>query len=304
MTFTVRDYQDLLSLLNMHPEWREELRRAILSDDFLALPRIVRELAEAQRRTEEQVRELAVAQKRTEERLDELAEAQKRTEERLDVLAQRMDELAAAQKRTEEQLAILGRRVDELAEAQKQSEARLSNVEIRLENVETRLVKVENRLENVETRLVKVENKLSKIDGRVLESEYRNKVYGYFGRLMRRIHLVDLQTLEQVLEERLSPEQWNEVMRLDMLALGQLRSGPKAGQEAYLAVEISSVIDQHDVERVLLRAEYLRQAGLNCLPAAAGEEITKGAQTLSEKKGVICVLDGKMLFLEQALERW
>ena len=283
MTFTVRDYQDLLSLLNMHPEWREELRRAILSDDFLALPRIVRELAEAQRRTEEQVRELAVAQKRTEERLDELAEAQKRTEE---------------------QLAILGRRVDELAEAQKRSEARLSNVEIRLENVETRLVKVENRLENVETRLVKVENKLSKIDGRVLESEYRNKVYGYFGRLMRRIHLVDLQTLEQVLEERLSPEQWNEVMRLDMLALGQLRSGPKAGQEAYLAVEISSVIDQHNVERVLLRAEYLRQAGLNCLPAAAGEEITKGAQTLSEKKGVICVLDGKILFLEQALERW
>ena len=46
MMFTVRDYQDLLSLLNAHPEWREELRRAILSDDFLALPRIVRQLAD------------------------------------------------------------------------------------------------------------------------------------------------------------------------------------------------------------------------------------------------------------------
>jgi len=118
MVFTVRDYQDLLSLLNAHPEWREELRRAILSDDFLALPRIVRELAEAQ--------------KRTEQRLDELAEAQRRTEEQLAILGRRVDELAEAQKRTEEQLAILGRRVDELAAAQKRTEERLDRVEVEL----------------------------------------------------------------------------------------------------------------------------------------------------------------------------
>lgn len=30
MTFTVRDHRDLLQLLNEHPEWREELRRAEL----------------------------------------------------------------------------------------------------------------------------------------------------------------------------------------------------------------------------------------------------------------------------------
>jgi hypothetical protein len=114
MAFTVRDYQDLLNLLSRHPEWREELRRAILSEDFLALPQIVRELAAAQKRTEEQVRELAAAQKRTEEQVRELAAAQKRTEERL-------EELAAAQKRTEEQ-------VRELAAAQKNMGAELGRL--------------------------------------------------------------------------------------------------------------------------------------------------------------------------------
>lgn len=59
MSFTVRDYYDLLQLLAEHPEWREQLRRALLSDDFLALPQIVRELAEAQKRTEERLEALA-----------------------------------------------------------------------------------------------------------------------------------------------------------------------------------------------------------------------------------------------------
>jgi len=121
MAFTVRDYQDLLTLLDNHPEWRAELRRAILSDDFLSLPEFVRELAVAQKRTEEQVRELAAAQKRTEEQVRELAAAQKRTEEQI-------RELAAAQKRTEERLNALSQRVEELAAAQKNTSVELGRL--------------------------------------------------------------------------------------------------------------------------------------------------------------------------------
>lgn len=93
--------------------------KAVVAD----LAASVRDLSEAQKRTEQKVFELAEAQKRTEERLNELAEAQKRTEERLNELAeaqkrteQRVNELAEAQKRTEE-------RLNELAEAQKRTEA-------------------------------------------------------------------------------------------------------------------------------------------------------------------------------------
>ncbi|MEW6753363.1 MAG: hypothetical protein AB1505_20630 [Candidatus Latescibacterota bacterium] len=56
MAFTVHDFQDMVDLLDQHPEWQAELRRRLLSDDFLALPSAVRGLAEAQQRTEETVR--------------------------------------------------------------------------------------------------------------------------------------------------------------------------------------------------------------------------------------------------------
>jgi len=66
----------------------------------------------------EVVKELVEAQKRTEERVEELAEAQKNTEIRMGQLEARMEELAEAQKRTEA-------RVEELAEAQKRTEEEL-----------------------------------------------------------------------------------------------------------------------------------------------------------------------------------
>ena len=105
---------------------REELAETVKRSDFEELKGVVKELAEAQKRTEQRVEELTEVQKRTEESLesfkktteenfnrvwkaiDELVEAQKRTE-------QRVDELVEAQKRTEQ-------RVDELAEAQKRTE--------------------------------------------------------------------------------------------------------------------------------------------------------------------------------------
>ena len=78
----------------------EELERTVTKDEFRELRDVVRELAEAQRRTEQRVNELAEAQRETERRLNELAEAQRRTEERI-------NELAEAQRRTEEELRKL-----------------------------------------------------------------------------------------------------------------------------------------------------------------------------------------------------
>ncbi|MBN1890392.1 MAG: hypothetical protein JW850_20530 [Thermoflexales bacterium] len=93
MAFTVNDVQDLTRVLALHPEWKSELRRLILTDELLNLPDLVRELVEAQKRAEARmdsletaVRELVEAQKRTEARVEELVEAQKRTEARIDRL--------------------------------------------------------------------------------------------------------------------------------------------------------------------------------------------------------------------------
>lgn len=81
MSITIHDVRDLIQVLREHPDWRAEFERALLGEELLSLPAIVRELAEAQ--------------KRTEARVEELAEAQKRTEAQIAALTLRMDELAS-----------------------------------------------------------------------------------------------------------------------------------------------------------------------------------------------------------------
>ncbi len=113
----------------------------------------VEELAEAQKRTEARVEELAEAQKRTEARVEELAEAQKRTEARVEELAEaqkrteaRLEELAEAQKRTEA-------RVEELAEAQKRTEARVEELAEAQKRTEARIEELAEAQKKTEIKL-------------------------------------------------------------------------------------------------------------------------------------------------------
>ena len=79
----------------------ERIREAYVTrEDFSELRNVIRELAEAQKNSEQRLTRLEIA-------VGELAEAQKRTEERLDSLTQRVEELAQAQKRTEEEIRKL-----------------------------------------------------------------------------------------------------------------------------------------------------------------------------------------------------
>ncbi len=130
----------------------EELRKTVaqLADN-------VKELAEAQKRTEKRINELAEAQKRTEERLNELAEAQKRTEERLNRLEEVVEKLAEAQKRTEE-------RLNELAEAQKRTEERLNRLEEVVEKLAEAQKRTEERVNELAEAQKRTEERLNRLE--------------------------------------------------------------------------------------------------------------------------------------------
>ena len=55
MPFTVEDFHDLVRLLEERPEWRAEMRRLVLSDEYLAVPE---QIAEFRRDAEQRFREI------------------------------------------------------------------------------------------------------------------------------------------------------------------------------------------------------------------------------------------------------
>lgn len=240
MAFAVEEFHDLVRLLEQHPEWRAELRRLLLSEELLSLPDLVKELTEAQRRTEARLAELAEAQRRTEERLHELTEAQQRTQMEILQLIRSQSDAIERLKRTERQLAD--------------------------------------------------------VLGRELERRYRERAAGYFQNLLRRIRVIDHQTLGFQLDDAvdaglITRRERDEVLRLDMVVQGRLDD-----EEAYLAVEVSSTVDDFDVRRTAERAAALAKAlGRRVIPAVAGNEFAASVAEEAARLNVVCFLDGRVV---------
>jgi len=218
--------------------------------------------------------------------VNELAEAQRRTEERLNGLAEEVRQLAEAQRRTEE-------RVNELAKAQRRTEERVNE----LAQAQKRTEETLNALAKVQKQMIE---DIAHLKGRLLEFTYHQRVGAYFGPLLKRVQALSPIEIEEQVETRLSPEEFNDLLQLDLLVRGwprYIEGVPKV----WLAVEVSSVIDKKDVERARRRAGYLRQAGLIAIPTVAGEQATVGAKREVRKHKVLMLLDGGAILWEEAL---
>ncbi len=135
------------------------------------LETIVQELAKAQRKTEERLNELAEAQRKTEQRLNELTEAQKESEQRISKLEITMQELAEAQRKTEQRLERLEIIVQKLAEAQRKTEQRLDELAEAQKETERAITRLTRGLEITRDQV----GGLSRSVGYALENEaYRN----------------------------------------------------------------------------------------------------------------------------------
>ena len=145
---------------------------------------------------------------------------------------------------------------------------------------------------------------LARLNEYTLETKFRQKVTAYFGWLLRRLRVVEIQSLEDQLASRLSLEEFGELLLLDILLAGQSRRNPE-NPEVWLAVEVSAVIDHEEVVHVRRQAELLRKAGYPAIPVAAGEEVTPGVQEEARIQGVPLVLeDESRLLWDEALTLW
>ncbi len=297
MAFTVRDFKDLLRILEEHPEWRNELSKVLLPEDFVRVPRLVRRMAVG-------MRGLVKAQRGTEERLGrleavvaELAEAQRRTEERLGRLEAVVAELAEAQRRTEA-------RVEELAEAQRRTEARveeLAEAQRRNEEEIARLINavasMERRLDAMGDELRWVRTSVDDLRGFRRESEFREKAHAYLGRVMVDCRVLSRNELSRLVggavrQGIISLDDQAEILWADAVLRGELLG---TGEEVYAVVEVSTLVEPDDVERARDRARRLqRVVGGRVVPAVAGERVSAAAEELARQEEALVITNGRV----------
>ncbi len=143
MPYSVKIYKHLDELepkvkrviMELLEEIDKNVKESVKKEDFNDLKNIVARLADAQEKTEQKITLLVKSQKAIEITMKELAEAQKRTEQRVDALTVKMEELVEAQKRTEQRVDALTVKMEELAEAQKRTEQRIDALTVKMEEL-------------------------------------------------------------------------------------------------------------------------------------------------------------------------
>jgi hypothetical protein len=280
MPFELPDFQDLIRFLRDHPDWREELRALLLTQELLTLPALVRELTETVAHLADRMDQLA-------ETVTHLAEGQQRLTDRMDQLAETVAHLAEGQQRLTEGQERLTARVDQLTEGQERLTVRVDQ-----------LTEGQQRLTEGQQRL---EVQMGEVRGWTLEQRYRTHAPAYFGRLLRQVQPVDIGRLAEVLRERLAEQELAEVLLADLILTGRLPT-PPGPPEIWVVLEVSATVDRGDVERAQRRAALLRQARYPAVAVAGGTGATAGARQVAGEVGVALLLDGHIDGWQAAFE--
>ena len=286
MVVEIRTSQDLLDLLDNNEEFRRAARRALLTDELLELPDIVREMQQTQKLMSQQIAQVA-------ERMDRMEERQDRME---DLLAR----VVAQQELTNERLDRMDERMDRMEERQ--------------DRMESRQDRMEGRQDRMESTMASMDRKIGDIDGRLRGWELeRESVAKLLPRLAREYGVVRIKAVsadssrsavrvssvwETRFEEaidaafdtgRITAEEEGIVSRTDIVARG--RRGVD-GPDLWFAVQASVTIDDNDIERAAVGAGALRKvSGDDAAGVVYGRRIAAQQRVRADELGVAVMLD-------------
>jgi len=133
-------------------------------------------------------------------------------------------------------------------------------------------------------RLDRLEADVGVLKGSDLERRWQRNLPSYLGRHFRRLRVLDRPDLRAILEDaidagRIDDDEADDAALADVVGRGRR---VQDGSEAYVVVEVSVVVDAHDVDRASRRAAILSRAtGESVQAVAGGRRATRGA---SEKE--------------------
>ncbi len=260
MAFTVNEFRDLLEILRTKPEWKAELRRELLGEEILSLPGLIRDLTRV---------------------VEEMNKRLYRVEQDVAELKTRVGGLEA-------DMAELKIRVGEL-------EVRVDRLETKVDRLEAKVDGLETKVDRLEAKVDGLETKVGSIKGDSLERKYRERPFVYFRRILRKPRTLTDSELDDLLSRAqadgiLTEQDVAEISLLDAIVRGRRLSDDRV---TYLAVEVSSQIDDRDVARAVQRARlHCKIPEVIAVPVVAGEAITSEGVEAARQSAAWYVTNG------------
>ena len=131
----------------------------------------------------------------------------------------------------------------------------------RVEKLEHDVEILKQDVEQLKKDVNYLKGEFGKFKGSDFERKIRDKYYAYFGRLLKKAKILQMEKLIDLIDEaedkrEISETERDYLLELDLVVKGKIR---KTGKEVVLAVEISYSLYPEDVERAKKRAEILRK---------------------------------------------
>jgi len=154
-------------------------------------------------------------------------------------------------------------------------------------------------MKGVDERLMRIESTLGELRDAVRESEFARKARRFLGRLAKNIRededAVFGKLYEAEAKGKVSAKEVNELLRADLLLLGEVKRGRFAGQTILLVCEISTTVSREDVQRSLERAQIARRTGFWAVPLVSSARWSSPAlKKWALSENVLCGQDGDL----------
>jgi chromosome segregation ATPase len=313
-----RTVEDIVKALREHPEWLEEVRRLILTEELLQLPvqfaqlsALVQQLATQVQRLVEQAerheREIRALRKEFQEHRQEFLQHREEFLQHREEFLQLRAEVEQLRKEFQEhRQEFLQHREEFLQHREEFLQHREEFLQLRAEVEQLRKEFYEHRQEfeafrqETNLRLYRLERDVAELKGSDRERYYRERASAIFGRFLRRVRLVDFSELYEELDNRepLSDEELLEISQLDAVVEGRRK---RDATPVLLAIEASWSLYPDDVERAFTRARIIAKRGFTVYPVVAGKYADEGVIEAANQAGVLVVLDGGRVYGDGAL---
>ena len=185
MATTINTSADLIALLRNNKEFREEVRRFVLTDEMFALPDVIRSIDARLGALEETQQRMSALLEHVVDRQDQMAARQDRMESRLDALeashaklletqqqmAALLEQVMARQDRTDERLEALEASHAKMLETQQRMSALLEHVVARQDRTDERLDRLDKRVDGLDAKVNALDTKVDALTRRVTNVE-------------------------------------------------------------------------------------------------------------------------------------